>query len=104
MTKTVPKIRTGQAPLPLKRAEFSKRFKGSFFDPAFRTEDTSINKLEEIAWHAYIEGRKSPLTQKAGAGYANPTYELSTEWLATKKVSRMLKFAGKILPVLLVYF
>ena len=85
MTKSILKIRKGQAPGPLKRAEFSKRFRGSFFDPAFRIEDASINKLEEIAWHAYIEGRKAPVTQKAGIGYANSSYELSTEWLATKK-------------------
>lgn len=85
VTKSVIKIRTGQAPEPLKRVDFSKRFRGSFFDPAFRAEDASINRLEEIAWHAYIEGRKSPVTQKAGTGYANPSYEISTEWLATKK-------------------
>ena len=85
MTASIPKIRKGQAPEPLKRVEFSKRFKGSFLDPAFRIEDICINKLEDIAWLAYIEGRKSPVTQKAGAGYVDPSYELSTEWTATKK-------------------
>ncbi len=78
-------IRTGQAPAPLLRAEFSSRFRASFFDPEFRTEDASIARLEEIAWQAYSEGRKAPFTRKAGPGYADPNYQLSTEWVATKQ-------------------
>lgn len=85
MAKTIPIIRTGQAPKKLKRQEFSERFRESFLDPAFRVEDEAIAKLEEIAWEAYLDGRKAPLTQKAGRGYANPSYELSSEWVATKK-------------------
>lgn len=78
-------IRTGQAPAPLDRVKFSERFLGTYIDPAFRAEDQAISRLEEIAWQAYMEGRKAPLTQKAGPGYANPDYDLSTEWVATKK-------------------
>ncbi|HSV52778.1 MAG TPA: NAD(P)H-dependent oxidoreductase [Burkholderiaceae bacterium] len=78
-------IRKGQAPAPLVRAQFSERFRASFTDPAFRPEDQSIARLEEIAWGAYVEGRKAPFTQKAGAGHADPDYDLSTEWVATKK-------------------
>ena len=78
-------IRKGQAPAQLERAEFSIRFRASFMDPAFRAEDPSITRLEEVAWQAYTEGRKAPLTQKAGPGYADPEYELSTEWVATKQ-------------------
>jgi multimeric flavodoxin WrbA len=78
-------IRKGQAPAPLVRTEFSLRFRASFLDPAFRDEDASIKRLEEIAWDAYIEGRKAPFTQKAAASYADPDYELSTEWIATKQ-------------------
>lgn len=78
-------IRKGQAPAPLERGKFSERFLATYTDPAFRAEDQSISRLEEIAWQAYIEGRKAPFTQKAGPGYANPDYELSTEWVATKK-------------------
>ena len=81
----VPSVRTGQAPAPLVRREFSNRFRASFIDAAFRAEDPSISRLEEIAWGAYTEGRKSPFTQKAGPGYADPNYDLSTEWVATKK-------------------
>ena len=58
---------------------------GGADNPAFRTEDQSIAKLEEIAWQAYAEGRKAPFTQDAGAGYADPGYQLSIEWVATRK-------------------
>jgi len=78
-------IRKGQAPAPLTRAEFSTRFRAAFFDPAFRAEDASIARLEEIAWQAHYEYRKSPFTQKAGPGYADPDYDLSSEWVATKQ-------------------
>jgi multimeric flavodoxin WrbA len=78
-------IRTGQAPAPLVREQFSARFLASYKDPAFRAEDPSISRLEEIAWQAYTEGRKAPFAHKAGKGYANPDYELSDEWVATKK-------------------
>jgi multimeric flavodoxin WrbA len=79
------KIRKGQAPPHLTRAEFSERFRASFIDPAFRAEDMSIARLEVIAWQAYTEGRKAPFTQKAGAGYADSEYALSTEWIAAKQ-------------------
>ena len=84
MSATI-EIRKGQAPAPLARAQFSERFRASFIDPAFRAEDTSITRLEAVAWEAYTEGRKAPFTEKAGPGYADPDYELSTEWVATKK-------------------
>jgi multimeric flavodoxin WrbA len=78
-------IRRGQAPVRLERTEFSVRFRASFVDPAFRAEDLSIARLEEIAWQAYADGRKAPFTQDAGPGYVDPSYKLSTEWTATKK-------------------
>ena len=78
-------VRKGQAPAQLERAQFSVRFRASFIDPAFRAEDPSIARLEEIAWAAYSEGRKAPVTQKAGPGYADPDYDLSIEWVATKQ-------------------
>ncbi len=84
-SKRVIEIRKGQAPPQLKREEFSARFRASFYDPAFRAEDLSIVRMEEIAWQAYSEGRKAPITQKAGPGYADPDYDLSVEWVATKR-------------------
>ena len=64
----------------LERVEFSRRFRESFVDPAFRSEDAAIGRLETIAWDAYCDGRKSPLTRKAGAGYADPDYDLSVDY------------------------
>ena len=77
-------IRTGQAPDTLSREAFGARFRASFIDPAYRAEDAAIVRMEAIAWEAYNEGRKAPFTQKAGAGYTDPAYDLSTEWVATK--------------------
>jgi multimeric flavodoxin WrbA len=79
------RIRKGQAPAPLERTQFGIRYRATFIDPAFRAEDAAITRLEEIAWQAYMEGRKAPFTQKAGAGYADPDYDLSTEWIETKR-------------------
>jgi multimeric flavodoxin WrbA len=84
-TPRVITIRKGQAPAPLAREEFGRRFRASFVDPAFRAEDASIARLEEVAWAAYTEGRKAPFTQTAGEGYADPAYQLSVEWLATRQ-------------------
>ena len=78
-------IRLGQAPAPLERAQFGARYRASFIDPAFRPEDGAIGRLEEIAWQAYREGRKAPFTQKAGVGYADPDYDLSVEWIETRR-------------------
>ena len=78
-------IRKGQAPAPLERAEFGIRFRASFVDPAFRAENEAIGRLEAIAWDAYHEGRKAPITRKAGPGYADPDYDLSVEWIEAKE-------------------
>lgn len=93
-------IRKGQAPAQLARAEFRVRFLASYIDPGFRTEDRSIARLEEIAWHAYSEGRKAPFTQKAGPGYADPDYDLSVEWIATKQRigEAQLRWADALIP------
>lgn len=79
------KVRKGQAPAAISRAEFGTRFRAAFADPAFRAEDASLARLEEIAWQAHTDYRKSPFTQKAGPGFADPDYDLSSEWLATKQ-------------------
>jgi len=79
------KIRTGQAPAPLTRAQFSERFALRFQDPAYEGEHEAIARLEEIAWLALKDGRKAPFTQPAGRGFADPTYEVSVEWLDTRQ-------------------
>lgn len=79
------KIRKGQSTSQLSRKAFTERFHASFFDPAFKAEQPAIGRLEAIAWDAYIDGRKAPVTQKAGRGYANPDYDLSVDWVTAKK-------------------
>jgi len=78
------KIRTGQAPTPLTRAQFQERFQQRYYDPAYDGEREAIARLETIAWQALQDGRKAPITQPAGRGYADPAYELSVEWLDTR--------------------
>jgi len=56
----------------------------SYFDPAYRAEDVALERLEQIAWDAYQQGRKAPVTQPAGPGFADPAYELSVEWRAAR--------------------
>ena len=77
-------IRKGQAPAKLDREAFGERFRQSFVDPAFEAAADAVARLEAIAWEAYREGRKAPRTRKAGAGYADPEYDLSVEWIATR--------------------
>ncbi|MFN0182985.1 MAG: flavodoxin family protein [Aquabacterium sp.] len=79
------KIRTGQAPAPLTRAAFRERFNGRFYDPAFEEEREAIARLEAIAWEAVQEGRKAPITRPAGRGFADPSYQISVQWLETRK-------------------
>jgi multimeric flavodoxin WrbA len=79
-----PKIRTGQAHWPLPREEFTRRFRQRFFDPNFEALSSDVDALLEIAWRDYKDSRKAPLTKAAGAGYADPDYQLSVEWLATR--------------------
>ncbi|CAM2159018.1 NADPH-dependent FMN reductase-like domain-containing protein (plasmid) [Pararobbsia alpina] len=74
-------VRKGQVTEPMSRAAFHERFIARFYDPAFRVEDASLDRLESIAWQAYSEGRKSPVTRKAGADYQDPNYDLSVEWI-----------------------
>ena len=78
-----PVVVKGQVAHFIPRAEFRKRFEANFFDPAFDVLRPQIAQLEAVAWDGYSEGRKSPVTQKAGRGFADPTYDLSVEWRET---------------------
>ena len=87
------RIRTGQTPKPLTRAEFHERFNVRIYDPAFAGERDAIARLENIAWGALQQGRKAPITKPAGRGFADPSYEVSVQWLETRK---RLKAAQKL--------
>ncbi len=78
-------IRKGQGPGKLTRDEFGRRFLKLFDDPLFEVEKPAVDRLQDIAWSAYQQSRKSPVTQPAGEGYADPEYELSVEWSETRE-------------------
>lgn len=77
-------VRKGQAPAKLGRDEFHLVFQRSFMDPAFDAVGSELAAIEEIAWDNYQQGRKAPVTAKAGPGFADPGYDLSVEWRATR--------------------
>ena len=78
------RVRKGQGDVKLSREEFSHRFRQRFYDPAFEQVAAELARVEEVAWRAYDEYRKSPRTQKAGAGFADPEFEAPVEWLAAR--------------------
>ena len=82
-SERVIEVRTGQAGPKLDRQQFGERFRLRFRDPAFEAARDAVDRLEAIAWEAYREGRKAPVTRKAGAGFADPDYDLSVDWLGT---------------------
>ena len=81
---TAPLARKGQYQGLLSRETFRERFFQRFHDPAFRPEQQALQRLEAIAWDGYEQGRKAPVTEKAGPGYADPDYDLSVEWKAAR--------------------
>lgn len=87
------KVRKGEAPPNISRAEFRKRFQQSYADPLFQPEQEALGRVEEIAWYAYSNSRKAPITRKAGNEFSDPDYDLSVEWLATR--DRLLKAEAK---------
>ena len=68
----------------LDRNEFHLQFTKSFVDPAFGRVQQALAEVEAVAWDNYINGHKAPITAKAGEGFADPGYELSVEWKATR--------------------
>jgi len=74
-------VRKGMPSPQLDRDEFKQRFLQRFFDPAFETVKDELDRIAEIAWDGYHNGRKAPRTVKAGPAFADPSYDLSIEWL-----------------------
>lgn len=75
-------VRKGQVTEKMSRTAFRERFMARFYDPVFRAEDEALARLEAMAWDAYCDSRKSPITEKAGPGFKDPDYDLSVEWRA----------------------
>lgn len=76
-----PDPRKGMPSPELDRDAFTARFLSRFNDPAFDPLRDALDQIAAVAWDGYIEGRKSPVTQKAGPGYADPDYDLSVDWI-----------------------
>jgi multimeric flavodoxin WrbA len=90
-----PTVRKGQGDTKLSRAEFSKRYRAHFYDPAFDSLRAEIEKLEDAAWDGYSNSRKSPRTRKAGPEFADPDYDLSLEWIAARDAIRVAERAQR---------
>ncbi len=83
MTKA-PDPRKGMPSPQLDEREFRARYLQQFADPAFAPLKGEIDRIAGVAWDGYTNARKSPITKKAGKGYADPDYDLSVEWIAAK--------------------
>src|SRR5262245_45761648 len=79
-----PEPRKGMPSPQLDEAEFRKRFLSSYADPAFDAAQAELDKVAGIAWDGYTNSRKSPRTEKAGPGYADPDYDLASDWIGAK--------------------
>jgi hypothetical protein len=84
VTRPVPATRKGMPSPRLGEAEFRKRFLSRFADPAFAPLAAELDRVAAAAGEAYARQRKAPRTKAAGAGYADPSYELSLDWIAAK--------------------
>jgi multimeric flavodoxin WrbA len=76
------KVRKGMPSVALNKVEFTERFKARYYDPVFSDNAKEIEALLPAAWTSYHDYHKSPRTRKAGKGFADPSYDLSVEWLA----------------------
>lgn len=77
-------VRKGMPNVTLSKAEFTRRARERFVDPAFEPLQAEIDKLIEAAWDGYHDYRKAPRTRKAGKAYADPDYDLSVDWIRSR--------------------
>ncbi|MBR0664843.1 flavodoxin family protein [Roseomonas hellenica] len=82
MSATEP--RKGTPDPQLGEAEFRRRFRGQFVDPAFDALAPELDRITSAAWDAYSHHRKAPHTRKAGPGFHDPDYDLATDWIAAR--------------------
>jgi len=79
-----PDVRRLEPFVPLTKDQFRERFMQRFYDPAFDEVRGELEHVFEKAWNGYDEYRKSPRRRAAGADFADPSFELPLEWLATR--------------------
>lgn len=85
MPQKTPTPRKGMPDPHLDEATFRERFLSQYRDPAFTPLAKDLDRIAGVAWQAYKEGRKAPRTQKAGKAFADPTYDLSVDWIEARK-------------------
>jgi multimeric flavodoxin WrbA len=81
---TQPDVRRLEEYEPLTKDAFRDRFMQRFYDPAFDAVRDELERVCDVAWDGYIVYRKSPRKRPAGAGFADPAFELPIEWLETR--------------------
>lgn len=79
-----PEVRKGQGSTHLSKEEFTRRLQERFYDPVFEPLRAELQRIIAAAWTVYDEYHKSPRKQPAGAGFADPAFELPIEWLQTR--------------------
>src|SRR3954466_15336950 len=79
-----PEVRKGMPSRRLDRGTFEKRFKSAFADPVFAPLQHELQAITDAAWNAYDDGRKAPITRKAGPGFADPDYDIAVDWLTAR--------------------
>jgi multimeric flavodoxin WrbA len=79
-----PSVRKGMPSPELSRDEFRTRFLARFVDPAYDAVRSELERVIDIAWDGYVQNRKAPRTRAAGTEFAEPSYQLSTEWIESR--------------------
>src|SRR5262245_62865147 len=77
-------VRKGMPSVQLDKQEFKKLFLKRFYDPVFEPLTGELDRIADAAWISYSDYHKSPLTRKAGTGFADPNYDISIEWLEAR--------------------
>jgi multimeric flavodoxin WrbA len=80
-----PRVVKGPQRFDLNQDEFRRVFLNRFYDPAFDAVADQLDDVLAVAWDAYSDYRKSPRTVKAGRGFADPEFEVSVEWMETRR-------------------
>lgn len=83
------RLKSGKAPEPRKgmpsprldEGEFKRRFRDQFHDSCYDALAPELDRIAHAAWEAYADSRKAPRTRKAGAGFSDPDYDLSLDWI-----------------------
>ncbi len=81
---TAPEPRHGMPDVELGEAEFLRRFRSQYRDPAFDSLSGDLERVAAAAWDGYSHSRKSPRTRKAGGEFADPDYDLAEDWLSAR--------------------